>query len=106
MFGVASIGLTVALAIVTLLLIDIYLHGKFQRSAGLNVWGYRGPVVSRKAPGEFRIVVLGGSTVFGYGVKWDESFPAALERKLAARTPRPFKVVNLGYNNEGAYSFA
>ena len=38
---------------------------------------------------------------------WDQAIPAVLERRLASRQPQPsrFTVVNLGYNNEGAYSF-
>jgi hypothetical protein len=50
--------------------------------------------------------MLGGSTVFGYGVSWEEAIPAQLERALRERSDRPIRVVNLGYNNEGAYSFA
>ena len=50
--------------------------------------------------------MLGGSTAFGYGVTWDQAFPALLERALKASAPgRQRNVVNLGYNNEGAYSF-
>jgi hypothetical protein len=70
------------------------------------VWGYRGTSVGRKRAGEYRIVVLGGSAAYGYGVSADEAIPAALQRLLRSRTPSPtFTVVNLGYNNEGAYSF-
>src|SRR4029077_11634409 len=32
--------------------------------------------------------------------------PAILEKTLAARAPGTFRVVNLAYNNEGAYAFA
>ena len=49
--------------------------------------------------------MLGGSTVFGYGVAWNESIPAQLEPRLQARLGRPVTVVNLGFNNEGAYAF-
>jgi len=89
-----------------LLATDVYLHKRFTRTGRFNVWGYRGPIAPRKAPGEYRVVMLGGSTVFGYGVAWDEAIPAQLERKVAQRSDRPIKVINLGYNNEGAYSFA
>ena len=104
-FATVTVGLTLIVPFAALLGADIYLHGKYQRSAGVNVWGYRGPVVARKGPGEFRVAVFGGSTAFGYGVNWDQSFPAVLERLLATRTPGVYKVVNLAYNNEGAYSF-
>ena len=105
LFATITIALTIILLFVMLLAVDIYLHGKYQRSAGVNVWGYRGPVAARKGPGEFRVAVFGGSTAFGYGVTWEESFPAVLERRLDARAPGAYKVVNLAYNNEGAYSF-
>ena len=86
-----------------LLIIDIYLHGRYERSAGYNVWGYRGPRLGAKPPGELRIAMLGGSTAYGYGVSWDEAIPAQLERELTS-AGKPISVVNLGYNNEGAYS--
>jgi hypothetical protein len=102
----AALGLAAVLSLSVLLLVDIYLHGRFQRSAGFNVWGYRGPVASRKKPNEYRVVVLGGSAAYGYGVSADEAFPAVLERLLRVRTASPlFTVVNLAYNNEGTYSF-
>ena len=106
----AATAVTVALSILVvtgvLLAIDVYLHGRYERSAGFNVWGYRGPSVGRKKTNEYRIVVLGGSSAYGYGVTSEQAFPAQLERLLRRRTQSPiFTVVNLGYNNEGAYSF-
>jgi len=91
--------------IVALFAADLVLHARAEKSAGLNRYGYRGPVVAKKRPGELRVVMLGGSTVFGYGVAWNESVPSYLEAKLAARWSRPITVINLGFNNEGAYAF-
>jgi hypothetical protein len=91
-----------------LLGVDVYLHRKYQQTAGFNVWGYRGPTVGSKRAGEYRIALLGGSTAFGYGVDWSDAIPATLERDLASQAGggvTAFRVVNLGYNNEGAYSF-
>lgn len=101
----AALSVLVAVAGTTLalLLVDVYLHWKHEKVMGLNVWGYRGPTVGRKAPGEQRVAVLGGSTAFGYGPAWDESFPYLLEQRLRERGK--FSVVNLAYNNEAAYSF-
>ena len=104
-FAVTAVALSVAGVLMVLLTADLILHRRAERSAGLNRYGYRGPVAGRKRPGELRIVMLGGSTVFGYGVAWNESIPAFLEAALQARISRPASVVNLGYNNEGAYSF-
>jgi hypothetical protein len=107
-YAVVAMALALVVAAGALLAVDVYLHRKFERSAGYNVRGYRGPAVGRKQRGEYRVVVLGGSAAYGYGRKWDEAIPAVLERDLAGRTVGPFHrftVVNLGYNNEGAYSF-
>ncbi|MCB9872108.1 MAG: SGNH/GDSL hydrolase family protein [Planctomycetes bacterium] len=60
--------------------------------------GFRGegfPLV--KPPGERRVVCLGGSTTYGWGVRGDHrmSFPALLGQKLAAARP-PIRVINAG----------
>ncbi len=105
-FATAAVVLSATAVVGVLLAADLYAHHRAERSAGLNRWGYRGPVVSRKQPGETRIAVLGGSTAFGYGVTWNEAFPAQLEALLRQRHDAgPVSVVNLAYNNEGAYSF-
>ena len=64
--------------------VDLYVHHRAERYAGVNIWGYRGPTVARKTAGEHRLVVLGGSTAFGYGVDWDKAFPAQLEARSSA----------------------
>ncbi len=106
LFSLIAVSVPILMLGSALLATDVYLHKRFTRTGGFNVWGYRGPTASRKAPGEYRVVMLGGSTVFGYGVAWDEAIPAQLERIGAERSDRAIKVINLGYNNEGAYSFA
>lgn len=104
-YALAAVGLSVLLTLGGLLVVDLYLHHKYRDLVGMNAWGYRGPVVGKKQPGEWRIVVLGESTAFGYGVHWTEAWPAQLERLLT--TPeRKVTVVNLAYNNEGAHSYA
>jgi hypothetical protein len=103
--------MTVLLALVgstaVLLAVDIYLHRKIERSGGVNVWGYRGAVLGDKAEREYRVAVLGGSSAYGYGVLWNESFPYVLEQALNthADTGKTYRVANLGYPNEAAYSF-
>jgi hypothetical protein len=109
LFAAVAVLLAVMLSAGGLLAVDVYLHARAERWAGLNVWGYRGPVVGRKRPGEVRVVMLGGSTAFGYGVPWNQAIPAYLERNLNVARQRagepPVTVANLAYNNEGAYSF-
>jgi hypothetical protein len=106
-FALAAVVLTLVVPFSILLATDVYLHRRYERSAGLNVWGYRGPAVGRKRPGEYRVVVLGGSAAYGYGVHWDQAMPAVLERQLNQRRSgsSTFTVLNLAYNNEAAYSF-
>ena len=108
LFALSAILLSAVVGGGVLLATDIYLHSKYQTSAGFNVWGYRGPAAGRKQPGEYRIVVLGGSAAYGYGVEWNQAIPALLEQRLAPLAPagRRYRVINLAYNNEGAYSFA
>ena len=106
LFALAAMSLSFVGMLVLLLVADLILHKRAERSAGLNRYGYRGPVIGRKQPGELRVVMLGGSTVFGYGVGWNESIPAYLEAGLRERAGgRAVSVVNLGFNNEGAHAF-
>jgi hypothetical protein len=107
-FALAAIVLALAASSAMLLAVDVHLHRKYEKTAGFNIWGYRGPTAGSKKPNEYRVAVFGGSSAFGYGVDWQESIPTVLERRLAGRRSGPFErftVVNLGYNNEGAYSF-
>jgi lysophospholipase L1-like esterase len=104
-FALLALALSTGLSVSTLAVVDVFLHRKYAALVGLNVWGYRGPLVGPKPSGESRIAVLGGSTVFGYGVPWNHALPAALERRLTAESRR-VSVVNLAYNSEGAYAYA
>ena len=62
---VAGIASFLALALALLVAADIFVHRRQESGAGVNIWGYRGPVVRQKAREEIRITVLGGSTAFG-----------------------------------------
>jgi lysophospholipase L1-like esterase len=105
-FAAAASLLSLLVVLAGVLAADLYLHHRAERSAGLNRWGHRGPVAGRKQPGEVRLVMLGGSTVFGYGGTWDEAIPALLEQQLSqADAGRRWRGINLGYNSEGAYAF-
>ncbi len=97
--------ISTVLAVLALLGIDFYLHHKHE----VNFGGYRGPAVGLKKPGEKRIAVLGGSTTWGFGLSAGQALPGQLQRRFAerARTEEGplINVLNLGFNNEGAYSF-
>lgn len=103
-FIAAALIVSIVVPLGALVAADAFLHTRFQRTGGVNVWGYRGPIVHAKRPGERRVVMLGGSAAFGYGVSWQEAIPSRLEAKLRSAGDR-VSVVNLAYNNEGAYSF-
>lgn len=96
-FGLAAVCLSVGLMTVAFFAADTYAHRKFDNVIAMNREGYRGPVVPHHHPGDKRVVVLGGSTAFCYGVAWWDSWPAQLQGRLAH-----VSVVNLGYNAEGA----
>ena len=98
----------VALACVSALTaFDVHLHHVVQDQAGVNIWGYRGDTVGRKRADETRIIALGGSTVFGYGLPSNESWPYYLGKKLAGthRVKGPVTVVNLGIPTDSARTF-
>ena len=58
---------------------------------------YRAPFEVRKPPGRTRIVAVGGSTTYGFGLAPGEAWPARLAAKLEARTPGRYEVINLAY---------
>lgn len=104
-FKILTFLISSLVCVSVLLGIDLYLHYKH----GINLRGYRGPTLGRKQPGEKRIAILGGSTTWGFGLKAGQDFPAQLQRMLA-QSPgvphqAPINVANLGFNNDGAYSF-
>lgn len=98
MSGSFAIMLSIAFAA------DLYAHSRVERSAGLNRHGYRGPVLGSKPAGETRIVMLGGSTVFGFDMEIEDTLPAQLDRELRTLQPHA-RVINLGFHQEGAISF-
>jgi lysophospholipase L1-like esterase len=62
-----------------------------------NTRGFRGSEIAvPKPPGVFRIVALGGSTTYGDHIaKWEDAYPAQLERVLRERQ-RQVEVINAG----------
>jgi len=63
----------------------------------INALGMRDDETSvRKPPGRFRILALGDSHLFGWGVGQDESFAQVLERRLEELAPGRFEVLDAG----------
>lgn len=99
-YALLTVALTVGMFVAAAAAFDVYLHHRYFRAGGYNVRGYRGNPVGAKKSGERRLVMLGGSVAFGYGVDVDETIPAYLQQILRDRT-----VINLACNSEGAYAF-
>jgi len=81
---------------------------EFRVPVRINEAGFRGgPLPGAKPPGVYRIVALGDSFTFGYGVRERQAYPARLARRLNARTGgRPgVEVVNLGVPGAGPLDY-
>ena len=74
---------------------------EFANSAYTNRLGFRGPDVPLRNPKAFRIVVLGDSFTFGWGVEYEQCWVAQLAERLRAKIPN-VEVLNLG--NSGTHS--
>lgn len=74
----------------------------------VNADGWRDRRHPRAKPaGVFRVVVLGDSIAFGYGVAEGEAFPQVLEAELASRAPDArVEVLNLGVGGYNPYNEA
>ena len=105
-YASVAVMLATGLMLIGLIGADLYVHSRTQDVGGVNVWGYRGSPVGAKRAGETRIVMVGGSTVYGWGLPAHESIASFLERRLnGSRAGRAFSVVNLGAPGQGAYGF-
>jgi lysophospholipase L1-like esterase len=84
---------------------------EFRVRVRTNAAGFRGPALpGDKPPYVYRIVVLGDSFTWGYGVRERQAFPARLERRLNARlvargSERRVEVVNLGLPGAGPLDY-
>jgi len=80
---------------------------EFDSRASINSLGFRGsPEVSeRKRPGVPRIVVLGDSYTYGWGVDDQETWPYRLQSLLSHSLGRPVEVLNLGKPGSGPFQY-
>ncbi|MEE9608203.1 MAG: GDSL-type esterase/lipase family protein, partial [Myxococcota bacterium] len=74
----------------------------------INQDGFRGRGYARpKPPGVFRVLVVGDSIAFGYGVEQSEAFPQVLEERLSEAAPEArVEVLNLGTGGYNPYTEA
>lgn len=61
-----------------------------------NELGLRDDPIAPKSKEEYRILFLGDSVTFGWGVAQDQIFTARLQRLLAAKFEHPIRVINTG----------
>ena len=62
-----------------------------------NALGLRDQEIGPKMPDELRMLAIGDSFTFGFGVLREDTWPQVLERRLAERVERPVQVVNCGF---------
>lgn len=70
---------------------------EYRFTATVNRYGFRGPETSARRGPARRVLVLGDSSTFGWGVEEEEAWPAVLGRTLG----RGFEVLNLGRPEAG-----
>jgi hypothetical protein len=108
--GIATFFISFIICVFIILAIDVHYHTKYLEKAGLNHRGYRGKAVGRKHRNEIRFVILGGSSAFGYGLKYYEALSAKLQEELqffcdSLGYDKKITVINLAYNKEASYAF-
>ena len=85
-------------------------EGRFENTENVmyraNADGFRDHLYARpKPPGVFRIVVVGDSIAFGFGVEEEEAFPKVLEALLRNVAPGiDIEVLNLGVSGYNTYT--
>jgi hypothetical protein len=93
---VVTLGLeAAALAVIALLALDMRAHKRVELLGGVNVWGYRGPVLNQKRANEIRIAVVGGDLAFGWGVAAAETLPMFVRRLVLIELDRPGSPIRL-----------
>jgi len=82
---------------------------EFSSTWAINVDGYRGPRAGSRGPADLRVVTLGDSFTFGYGVEEEQAWPRQLERLLdegSGPSAAGVEVLNLGVGGYGTWQEA
>lgn len=84
--------------------VDGSLRELFKYSIRTNSRGFRGPeFANEKNDGVFRIVILGDSRTFGWGVEFEQAFPYKLQQNLGELLARPVEIINAGIPGYSSY---
>ena len=71
---------------------------EFDTTIRINSLGFRDKEFARTKKGQYRILFLGDSFTFGWGVEAEESYPKLTEKILQnAHPPRPVETINAGF---------
>lgn len=85
-------ALAIEAVIIALLLTtaaDQIAHTHVEKLGGVNVWGYRGPVLHQKKGNEVRIAVTGGDLAFGWGVAASETLAPSVRDLVRMKVDLP-----------------
>ena len=85
----------IALAMLLTTAADQIAHTRVEKLGGVNVWGYRGPVLHQKKGNEVRISVTGGDLAFGWGVTAAETTAPSLRDLVRMRLDLPGHALRL-----------
>jgi hypothetical protein len=75
---------SIVIAALLTVVADQVAHTRVERLGGVNVWGYRGPVLHQKQEHEIRVAVVGGDLAFGWGVAASESLAPSVRDRVSA----------------------
>jgi hypothetical protein len=89
-----SIEMVILAALLTVVA-DQVAHTHVETLGGVNVWGYRGPVLHQKKANETRIAVAGGDLAFGWGVAASETLAPAVRQFVSLALDRPGEPLRL-----------
>lgn len=83
-----------------------FINNPYYKKSDINNYGWRGKApLLKKEKNTYRIVCLGGSTTFSYGVKnYQSSYPFFLQEVLSNKYPsKKIEVINAGVNALDSY---
>ena len=71
---------------------------EFDTTVRTNSAGYRNAEFETRKNGQFRVLAVGDSFTFGFGVEGEEAYPARLQARIQASCPgREIEVINAGF---------